>query len=183
MTLSWQTTTAISAAACITAVAATGLALKAKSSNGVKGPQKWVRVGTVTQLVIYPVKAFQGTHVDEATVTKVGLSGIICRSCRRYCSKKFISYMNAIILVSAGNLLRDRVFMVIDHSGGYTVQMKHPKLAVIRFSNVGNRITLSAPDAPDISFDLPVDSAENRRNCRYLMKYSRVISVIADLDQ
>ena len=74
--MSWQTTAALSAAACVTSAALAALAVKARSGSGNKIPQKWIRVGTVSELMIYPVKGCQGTHVREATLTKLGLKGI-----------------------------------------------------------------------------------------------------------
>ena len=57
--------------------------------------------------------------------------------------------------------------MVINNAGAYTVQMTHPKMAVIGFKREESKITLSAPEMPDITFDLPADTVENRRRCRF----------------
>lgn len=38
--------------------------------------KKWVCVGRVSKLILYPVKSCQGIHVDEATATMIGLNGI-----------------------------------------------------------------------------------------------------------
>jgi hypothetical protein len=36
-------------------------------------PTKWVRVGSVKELILYPVKSCQGIHVNEAETTIIGL--------------------------------------------------------------------------------------------------------------
>lgn len=36
-------------------------------------PRKWVKVGTVKKLMIYPIKSCQGFSVDKAILTGLGL--------------------------------------------------------------------------------------------------------------
>jgi hypothetical protein len=36
-------------------------------------PEKWVLVGKVSKLIIFPIKSCQGVEVDEAVVTALGL--------------------------------------------------------------------------------------------------------------
>jgi hypothetical protein len=60
----------------ITGIVANNLLNKmsARSSNVIKTPDKWVRVGTISQLIIYPVKAMPGVYVNKAKVTQLGLA-------------------------------------------------------------------------------------------------------------
>ena len=37
--------------------------------------QKWVKVGTVKKLIVYPVKSCKGVEVETAQITELGLAG------------------------------------------------------------------------------------------------------------
>lgn len=39
-------------------------------------PEKWVKVGTISDLVIYPVKSLPGITVTQAVTTILGLQGM-----------------------------------------------------------------------------------------------------------
>jgi len=45
-----------------------------KHQEDLKTPEKWMQVGTVSKLIIYPVKAMPGIEVNEAEITPLGLS-------------------------------------------------------------------------------------------------------------
>ena len=45
-----------------------------KAEAEAKAPKRWMRVGTVSQLLIYPIKGCAGIHVKQAKVTQLGLS-------------------------------------------------------------------------------------------------------------
>jgi len=45
------------------------------STNNSVEPKKWVRVGTVTNLILYPIKSCQGIYVEEASCEMIGLKG------------------------------------------------------------------------------------------------------------
>lgn len=38
-------------------------------------PEKWVKVGTVKRLIIYPIKSCAGTVVEKGVITTLGLKG------------------------------------------------------------------------------------------------------------
>lgn len=46
-------------------------------------PQKWVRVGAVSEIILYPVKSCKGINVHEATCTKIGLKGYLIFSSKK----------------------------------------------------------------------------------------------------
>jgi hypothetical protein len=63
---------------CFTGGLATGIIMSKLIRNPIrkdKIPDKWIRVGTITELIIYPVKSLPGVHVDKAIVTSLGLKG------------------------------------------------------------------------------------------------------------
>lgn len=43
------------------------------TNQGELKPQKWVKVGRVNKLIVYPVKSCQGVLVDKAVITTLGL--------------------------------------------------------------------------------------------------------------
>lgn len=138
---SWLPSAAISALAGVSSAVVMKYALSGKSGNAEQTPTKWLKVGEVKELVIYPVKSCKGTEVSSATVTQLGLK--------------------------AGELLRDRIFMIINESGTYQVQMKHPKMTLIAIDFPDDEhVRISAPGMPTIIIDLPKPSANNRRSCR-----------------
>jgi len=66
-----QTSTGISVL-CVSSLAAVLASVwfwKKKSLKGVPKPQKWVKVGTVSKLIIYPVKSCSGVIVETAVLT------------------------------------------------------------------------------------------------------------------
>lgn len=63
-------------AAAVATGALTGIAFKSGRSDVKKKiavPKKWIRVGTVKELVIYPIKSCKGVNIHEATCTQIGL--------------------------------------------------------------------------------------------------------------
>lgn len=47
----------------------------AKSLDSHKVPEKWLRVGTVKKVIIYPVKSCRGVELGMAAATPIGLKG------------------------------------------------------------------------------------------------------------
>lgn len=83
---SWEST-ALVAGAAVAAILTTGIALKVfLKRTRRRFPQKWIKVGTLSKLTIFPIKSCRGVSVPEANVTKLGLHGksifIIFRSMR-----------------------------------------------------------------------------------------------------
>ncbi|ODM96331.1 Mitochondrial amidoxime-reducing component 1 [Orchesella cincta] len=105
-------------------------------------PEKWVKVGSVKKLVVYPIKSCQGVVVDKAVVTTLGLK---CHNAN----------------------IRDRDFMIANEIGRHVTMDKYPKMALIKVEvNEGDSITVSAPDMPSLTFTPPKLDGTNERLCR-----------------
>lgn len=128
----------LSAAAASGAVA--GLLLSNLKSKPQPAPEKWIRVGTVKELTLYPVKSCKGIRVDEATTTMIGMKG--------------------------SDYLRDRVFMVVDGRSVFQTQRTVPKMALIYTAINGNQLTLSTDSESPIVIDIPEYSPNLVRSCR-----------------
>ncbi len=48
----------------------------AQCTNVALKPEKWVKVGTVKKLIIYPIKSCAGTVVEKGVITTLGLKGV-----------------------------------------------------------------------------------------------------------
>jgi hypothetical protein len=70
----WKLTAGVSAVA-LASGAAFGLLASNLKSVKPQEPKKWVRVGVVSELCLFPVKSCQGIQVDEASTTMIGLQG------------------------------------------------------------------------------------------------------------
>jgi len=70
-----QASTAISVlcVSSLVAVLASAWFWKKNTLKDVPKPQKWVKVGTVSKLIIYPVKSCSGVIVETAVFTQMGL--------------------------------------------------------------------------------------------------------------
>lgn len=69
----WKLAAAVSAA-CVSG-ALMGLALNGAKSKEVT-LKKWIRVGTVKELNVYPIKSCRAVKVQEGVATKIGLKGL-----------------------------------------------------------------------------------------------------------
>lgn len=47
-----------------------------QSTKTIAVPKKWIRVGTVKELLMYPIKSCKRVHVQKATCTQIGLQGM-----------------------------------------------------------------------------------------------------------
>ncbi|MET8010343.1 MOSC N-terminal beta barrel domain-containing protein [Streptomyces sp. NPDC005271] len=85
---------------------------------------------TIVELISYPIKGCAGVSLTDAPLTEPGLP-------------------------------HDRSFMVVDRDGVFRTQRRYPRLAVIRpeVAPDGQRLTLSAPGAGQVSFGIDVASA------------------------
>lgn len=70
----WKLAVAATAASVLTGVVLKGSRTVTKKTISV--PKKWVRVGTVKELLMYPIKSCKRVHVREATCTQIGLRGM-----------------------------------------------------------------------------------------------------------
>jgi len=105
-------------------------------------PEKWVKVGNVSNLIIYPIKSCHGGIIETGVVTQLGLKAL------------------------NGKIL-DRLFMVVDEAVKQVTMLKFPKMSLIRveFSQEldDTRITLSAPEMQSITLKIPEPNGKNKR--------------------
>jgi len=127
-----------------------GFIISRRISKNKQEPDKWIRVGTVKKLILYPVKSCKGVEVDEAKTTQIGLKG--------------------------SNYLRDRVFMIVNSSSTCQTQRQMPHMTLIHTALNGNQLTLNAPNMPHITIDIPENVPELRRKCRIF--YDHVAEVL-----
>jgi len=105
-------------------------------------PEKWVKVGTVKKLIVYPIKSCAGVIVDKAVITTLGLK---CHHAN----------------------IRDRDFMVVDEIGRHVTMAKLPRMALIKLQvHEGDKVTVTAPDMPPLTFTYPKLDENNEVNCR-----------------
>lgn len=76
----WKLAAGLSAAAATGALASRAISdLQAKrivqENTEEPVPKKWIRVGAVCELILYPVKSCKGVNVHEAVCTDIGLKG------------------------------------------------------------------------------------------------------------
>lgn len=131
------TTLLVSAGACIVGGVVGGLLVKKVSSKSVEqAPQKWIKVGVVKELVIYPVKSIPGISVTETQLGSMGFVGL------------------------GSPLLRDRVFVIANEKGEVFTQKKIPILALTRVQVEGNQLIISYVKDPSkqITVQVPLDT-------------------------
>jgi len=134
--IGWKAATAISAAVA-TGSLATLIWSKSKTKNVM--PERWVKVGTVSEMYIYPIKSCRAMAVPEAEAAPLGLK--------------------------VSEHVRDRVFMVVDSKGELVRMTEFPKMVFLTATVIGQQVLLSAPEVGDITFCVPEDKAELRRSC------------------
>ncbi|CAG7820426.1 unnamed protein product [Allacma fusca] len=134
--VSWKSAAALSAAFATGSVATL---LWGKLNKEKMKPEKWIRVGTVGELMVYPVKSCQGTSVNECTATEIGFK--------------------------VTNFFRDRIFTVVNTKGETRRMTDLPKLALISPTIKDDTLTLSTPDKDPITISIPKDTPEARRTC------------------
>ncbi|CAG7833888.1 unnamed protein product [Allacma fusca] len=106
-------------------------------------PTKWVKVGNIASLILYPIKSCKGIYVDKAFVTPLGLQG-------RKGSRAF----------------RDRTFLVVNAKGREVCQEQFPTMVLIEPTILDDdRISLSAPNMEPLIFSLPENKPSNRTVC------------------
>jgi uncharacterized protein YcbX len=97
-------------------------------------PEKWVKVGQIKDLLIYPIKGMPGKSVDEAVLGRLGLKA------------------------TNNPHLRDRVFIIVNETGKFFSLGKFPIFALTRIDiQEGNKLHLSHSKDPsmDIVIDIP----------------------------
>lgn len=91
-----------------------------------KPPQKWRRVGELSDLIYYPIKSCGPIRPNQLECTTLGLND---------------------------NGLRDRTFMIVTPDNKFITARSHPKLVLIQPRAVDGKMVLSAPSMPDITID------------------------------
>lgn len=91
-----------------------------------KPPNKWRKVGEISELICYPIKS---------------------------CAPVRTTYVNCAILGIANNFLRDRVFMITKLDGNFITARAYPLLVKIQPIIQEDKMILSAPNMPDIELD------------------------------
>lgn len=133
-------------------------------------PEKWVKVGTVKKLIIFPIKSCAGTVVERGVLTTLGLK----------CKNQILHSTYEIIHKNVCNLhcfewtligehanIRDRDFLVVNETGRQVTMEKFPRMALIHVSmNKDNSVTVTAPEMPPLTFTYPQPDGENERLCR-----------------
>jgi hypothetical protein len=143
----WKLAAAVSAA-CLSG-ALVGLAYNgAKSKNSQVALKKWIRVGTVKELNVYPIKSCKAVKVKEGVATPIGLK--------------------------AADFLRDRIFMVVDSRYVFQTQRTIPRMTFIEVSVNGNQMTLKAQGMGNVTFDIPDDQPALRKSCRIFDDHVKV---------
>jgi uncharacterized protein YcbX len=116
-------------------------ALSKRKKEIIEAPKKWIRVGEVSQLNVYPIKSCKGVPVNEVQATPIG--------------------------AKVNEYLRDRIFAVVSSGGELRSQRQLPRLALIGVSITDNQLTLSAPDTPEITITIPEFRPDLVRSCHY----------------
>jgi len=137
---SWKLIAGASAAIVSGGVA--GYILSRQRGQQIAPPKKWVRVGTVSSLLMYPIKSCKGVLVSQSTVSTVGL--------------KVTEYF------------RDRVFMVVDGRYVFQTQRTIPKMSQIQVTVNGNELELAAPGMEGMRVKIPDarSSGVTKKTCR-----------------
>jgi len=105
-------------------------------------PEKWVKVGKVKKLIVYPVKSCAGVVLDKGVITTLGLK---CHHSN----------------------IRDRDFMVVDDTGRQVTMVKYHRMALIKLEVLeGDKVTATAPDMPALTFTYPQPDGTNERLCK-----------------
>lgn len=75
-TITWKSSKIVVSVLCITSIVVLSKTLfrkKSKPSKAQLKPEKWVKVGTVKKLIIYPIKSCAGTFIEKGKLTTIGL--------------------------------------------------------------------------------------------------------------
>ncbi len=78
-TISWKSYIVIPVL-CVTSIVVLSKTLFRKKSKSTKvqiKPEKWVKVGTVKRLIIYPIKSCAGALIEKGEITRLGLGCMI----------------------------------------------------------------------------------------------------------
>lgn len=129
-------------------------------------PQKWVKVGEVKDLVIYPMKGLPGLSLTEAELGSMGLKGM--NPFTKSENHNLINHFKIMIIAAFKNqgmgspLLRDRVFLIANEQGKVFSQGKFPMLALTRVRVEGNKLHLSHVNDPtmNLTVDVPATGGD-----------------------
>ncbi|CAL8142134.1 unnamed protein product [Orchesella dallaii] len=134
-------TLAISAGACVAGGIVGGLIMKRTAKTTDQLPEKWIKVGEIKKLNVYPVKSMSGVSVNEAVVARLGLQG------------------------PNNPLLRDRVFAIVNAKGVCVTQKQCPKFAKVEAKVDGDQLHLTYLLDPSINIavDIPTSAEDAKK--------------------
>ncbi|XP_044285756.1 mitochondrial amidoxime reducing component 2-like isoform X1 [Varanus komodoensis] len=104
-----------------------------------RGRRQLVQVGTVADVVIYPVKSCRGVPVDRAEVTAMGLR--------------------------SGDM-RDRFWLVIKEDGRMVTARQEPRLVLVSVYSENGHLILKAPEMKELAIPVKVPRKNPVKNCR-----------------
>uniref|UniRef100_A0A6J0T0T0 Mitochondrial amidoxime reducing component 2-like n=1 Tax=Pogona vitticeps TaxID=103695 RepID=A0A6J0T0T0_9SAUR len=127
------------ASAAAAAVVALGATAAWQWRRGRRSRRQLVRVGTVSDVVLYPVKSCRGFHVESAQVTELGLR--------------------------SGDL-RDRFWLVIKEDGHMVTARQEPRLVLITVNSKNGHLILNAPEMKELTIPAKLPKKNPVKNCR-----------------
>lgn len=90
-------------------------------------PKEWKKIGELTDLICYPVKSCGPVRVSTIYCSKIGLES---------------------------NLMRDRIFMVVNTDGEFVTGRQYPTMVLVQPTFHENIMRLSAPGMIDVEIDV-----------------------------
>ncbi|XP_075436915.1 mitochondrial amidoxime-reducing component 1-like [Ascaphus truei] len=97
------------------------------------------QVGTVSQLLVYPVKSCRGVSVQEAECTVLGLRS---------------------------GELRDRQWLVVTEEGHMVTGRQEPRMVLISVSDRGDSMSLGAPGMEELLVPVSLPKSNKVKDCR-----------------
>lgn len=122
-----QTRLTIGLAAGIGVITIAGFVYLYKKYGPEAPPQKWRRVGELSDLICYPIKSCGPIKLNSIGCGQIGLED--------------------------GNL-KDRIFMIITTNGEFITGRQHPKVTLVHPRIEKDKMMLSAPGMMDIEVDI-----------------------------
>jgi len=110
----------------------------------------------VSKIYIHPIKSLPGIELEQALLTKNGLS-----------------------CIDQPEII-DRKWMIVDEDGNFLSQRKDPKMALMKQTISDDQIILTAPSKENLSFPIKLKNA-NQRQCRYYKKTLKIIFYLSTL--
>ncbi|RZF41039.1 hypothetical protein LSTR_LSTR002671 [Laodelphax striatellus] len=142
----------------VVAALATNLYLWLQDKKKSKLPEKWIPVGKISNLIMYPLKSASGVSITSAECTARGM--------KEKSSEDGSSAM-----------LQDRSFMIYDEKTGMFLTAKTDRkvLNISVKSSVQNSVVLSSPETEEIEVQMP---SENGKLSKCLMHHGEEVNVM-----